>query len=93
MKTTAKELYAIAIEINKRKAEEERAKTKAKDMKFVEDVIFPKLNKCAERGEFYTTIQFDTCPTSISDILHEHGFTTKTLNNNKLTIYWLSSGE
>ena len=89
MKTTAKELYAIATETNKRKAEEE----KAKDIKFVEDVIFPKLNKCAERGEFYTTIQFDTCPTSISNILYRYGFTTKSINNNKLTIYWLSSGE
>lgn len=93
MKTTAKELYVIATETNKRKAEEERAKAKAKDMKLVEDVIFPKLNKCAECGEFYTTIQLDTCPTSISDILHEHGFTTKSINNNKLIIYWLSSEE
>lgn len=89
MKTTAKELYVIATETNKRKAEEE----KAKDIKFVEDVIFPKLNKCAERGEFYTTIQFDTCPTSISNILYRYGFTTKSINNNKLVIYWLSSGE
>lgn len=89
MKTTAKELYVIATETNKRKAEEE----KAKDIKFVEDVIFPKLNKCAERGEFYTTIQFDTCPTSISNILYRYGFTTKSINNNKLVIYWLSGGE
>lgn len=84
MKTTAKQLFAIATETNKRKDEEE----KAKEMKFVEDVIFPELNKCAERGEFYTTIQLDTYPTSIINILHEHGFTTKCLNNNKIIIKW-----
>ena len=37
MKTTAKQLFAIATETNKRKDEKE----KAKDMKFVEDVIPP----------------------------------------------------
>ena len=84
MKTTAKQLFAIATETNKRKAEEEFAK----DMKFVEDVIFPELNKSAEQGQFYTSIQFDTYPASIINILHGHGFTTKCLSNNKLIIKW-----
>ena len=84
MKITAKQLFAIATVTNKRKADEEIAK----DMKFVEEIIFPELYKSAEQGEFYTTIQFDTYPSSIINILHGYGFTTKCFTNNKIVIKW-----